>query len=61
MRKRLLQFAEMAATAAGHVARNVEGITGAALAVVGTVELTGQNGWGFLVAAAFLLLRDATK
>lgn len=61
MRKRLLQVLEAAAGAAGHVARNVEGLAGAALAVVGTVQLTGQSGYGFLVAAGFLLVRDATK
>lgn len=61
MRKRLLQVLEAAATAAGHVVRNVEGLAGAALAVVGTVQLTGQGGYGCLVAAGFLLLRDATK
>lgn len=61
MRKRLLQLATATAAAAGHTVRNAEGIAGATAAVVGVVELTGRPGAGWLVAAAFLLLRDATK
>lgn len=61
MRKPLVATAELLATAAGKGIRNAEGILGAAAAIVGTVDLTGRPGAGWLVGAAFLLLRDGTK
>jgi hypothetical protein len=61
MRKRLNALAENAAAAAGHALRNATGVAGAAAAVVGTVQLTGETGAGWLVAAVFLLIRDVTS
>jgi hypothetical protein len=61
MRKRLLRVMDVAATGAGRAVRHADGIAGAALAVVGVVQLTGESGWGYVAAAAFLLIRSETK